>query len=229
MTITLITGGTKGLGHETARRLADAGHDVWLTGRDPGRGRVVASGLGARFVELDVTDDASAAAAAAEVQDRCGRLDVLINNAGVRGTRLPVAEVEGDDVQRVFQTNVFGIVRVVHAFVPLLQRSPAASVINLSSGLGSFHQMTETEWAPFGNLAYSSSKAAVTMLTLQYARALAPIRFNAVDPGYTATDLNGHTGTQTVQEGTDAVVRLATLGEAAPTGTFTDRNGAVPW
>jgi len=228
MTITLITGANKGLGHETARRLLAAGHDVWVGARDARRGQEAAEELGARFVQLDVTDDASVEAAAKALREQAARLDVLINNAGI-AARISAEDVTAADMQRIFETNVFGIVRVTHAFLPLLRESEAPSVINVSSGVGSFHTMTETEWKQFGTVAYCSSKSAVTMLTVQYANGLPDIRFNAVDPGYTATDLNGRSGTQTLEEGTDAIVRLATLGAETPTGTFTDRNGIVPW
>lgn len=229
MTTTLITGANKGLGHETARRLIEAGHDVWIGARDPERGRAAAAGLGARSVQLDVTDDASVAAAAETLRTEVGHLDVLINNAGISGGHVPVAELTADHVRRVYETNVFGIVRVTQAFLPVLEAAAAPSVIDVTSGLGSFHQITETEWGRYGSITYSSSKSAVTMLAVQYARALPGIRFNAVDPGYTATDFNRREGTQTIEEGTDAIVRLALLGGDAPTGTLTDRNGTVPW
>ncbi|WP_158861717.1 SDR family NAD(P)-dependent oxidoreductase [Leifsonia sp. AG29] len=229
MTTTLITGANKGLGHETARRLLAAGHDVWIAARDRERGAAAAQALGARFVPLDVTDDQSAAAAADTVRAASGHLDVLINNAGITGGRIPADDLTAADVERVFATNVFGAVRVIHAFLPLLREADAPSVINVSSGLGSFTVVTTTEWGRFVTPAYSASKSALTMLTVQYAHALPDIRFNAVDPGYTATDLNGHSGTQTITEGTDAVVRLATLGPDTPTGGFFDRTGPVPW
>lgn len=229
MTTTLITGANKGLGYETARRLIDSGHDVWIAVRDAGRGQAAADELGARFVRIDVTDDASIAAAVDTVRAVSGRVDVLVNNAGILGPRTPAADVSADDFREVFDTNVFGAVRLTHAFLPLLGASDAPQVINVTSGLGSFTQITETEWGRFGSLAYSSSKAALTMLTVQYARAIPAIRFNAVDPGYTGTDFNGHRGTQTIEEGTDRIVSLAQLGASAPTGTLTDRNGTVPW
>ncbi|NUU06506.1 SDR family NAD(P)-dependent oxidoreductase [Leifsonia sp. C5G2] len=229
MTTTLITGANRGLGHEAARRLSTAGHDVWIGARDPERGRAAATALGARFVQLDVTDDRSVAAAADTLRREAGRVDVLINNAGISGGRVPVTDLTADHVRAVYETNVFGIVRVTQAFLPLLQAAEAAAVIDVTSGLGSFHQITETEWGRYGSVAYSSSKAAVTMLAVQYAHALPGIRFNAVDPGYTATDFNRREGTQTIQEGTDAIVRLALLGGDAPTGTLTDRDGTVPW
>lgn len=229
MITTLITGSNKGLGYESARRLIASGQDVWVTARDARRGQAAANKLGARFVRIDVTDDVSVAGAVETVREASGRVDVLINNAGILGTRASAVEASADDVQEVFETNVFGVVRVTHAFLPLLEVSDAPHVINVTSGLGSFTQMTETEWSSFGNLAYSSSKAAVTMLTVQYSLAIPDIRFNAVDPGYTGTDFNGHRGTQTIKEGTDQIVRLAQLSANAPTGTLTDRNGTVPW
>jgi NAD(P)-dependent dehydrogenase (short-subunit alcohol dehydrogenase family) len=230
MTTTLITGANKGLGHEAARRLLAAGHDVWVGARDAGRGRAAADELGARFVALDVTDDASVAAAAEHVAAN-GGLDVLVNNAGITGARKPVPETTADDVANVFATNVLGIVRVTRAFLPLLERSANPVVVNVSSGMGSFAVTTDPERveSTVVGLAYPASKSAVTMLTTQYAKAFPNMRINAVDPGYTATDLNGNSGPQTVEEGTDAIVRMAQIGASGPTGAFVDRHGEVPW
>jgi NAD(P)-dependent dehydrogenase (short-subunit alcohol dehydrogenase family) len=230
MTTTLITGANKGLGHEAARRLIAAGHDVWAAARDERRGRTAAEELGARFVRLDVTDDVSVAAAAEQV-GAAGGLDVLVNNAGIVGARTTVPETTADDVGAVLATNVLGIVRVTHPFLPLLERSDNPVIVNVSSGMGSFGITTDPERleSTLVGLAYPASKAAVTMLTTQYAKALPHMRVNAVDPGYTATDFNDHRGTQTVAEGTDAIVRMAQLDASGPTGTFVDREGAVPW
>jgi NAD(P)-dependent dehydrogenase (short-subunit alcohol dehydrogenase family) len=230
-TITFITGANKGLGYETARRLTELGHTVILGARDPQRGAAAARRLGARFVQIDVTDDASVARAAADVEAREGRVDTLINNAGITGTRIAAGDLTGDDARLVFDTNVLSIVRVTHAFLPLLGKADAPAVINVSSGMGSFtitHDPDRVESTISAPL-YPASKAAVTMLTMQYAKALPDIRFNAADPGYTATDLNGHSGTQTVTEGTDAIVALATEPATAGTGRFVDRLGPVPW
>ena len=230
-TITFITGANKGLGYETARRLTELGHTVILGARDPERGAVAAGRLGVRFVQVDVTDDASVARAAADVEAREGRVDVLINNAGIIGRRVAAADLAGDDARLVFDTNVLSIVRVTHAFLPLLGKSDAPAVVNVSSGVGSFtltHDPDRVESTVSAPL-YPASKAAVTMMTMQYAKALPDIRFNAVDPGYTATDLNGHSGPQTVTEGTDAIVALATEPATAGTGRFVDRFGTVPW
>ena len=230
MTTTLITGANKGLGREAARRLLADGHDVWVAARDPDRGRAAAEGLGARFVTLDVTDDASVAAAAEHVAAE-GGLDVLINNAGISGGFKPVPEVTPADVERVLATNVLGIVRVTQAFVPLLERSLNPVIVNVSSGMGSLGITTDPSRleSTLVGLGYPASKAAVNMLTSQYAKAMPGMRVNAVDPGYTATDLNGHRGTQTVEEGTDAIVRMAKLDASGPTGIFVDRSGVAPW
>ncbi len=231
MTITLITGGNKGLGYETARRLIAEGHQVYLGARNPERGQRAADELGAHFIKLDVTDDASVTAAADELARQAGGLDVLINNAGIVGPHKPVADLTGPDAQQVFNTNVFSLVRTTHAFLPLLEKSAAPAIVNVSSGLGSFarvHDPSRIESSIPGAL-YQASKSAVTMLTVQYARQLPNILINVVDPGYTATDLNGHSGTQTVTEGTDAIVAMATIATEGPTGTFTDRHGTVAW
>jgi NAD(P)-dependent dehydrogenase (short-subunit alcohol dehydrogenase family) len=231
MTTTLITGANKGLGHEAARRLLAAGHDVWIAARDEARGRTAADALGARFVALDVTDGASIAAAVAHIEDESGGLDVLINNAGIGGARKPVTETTAEDVEEVLATNVLGIVRVTQAFVPLLRRSPNPVIVNVSSGMGSLAVTSDPERieSKIVGLGYPASKTAVNMLTSQYAKALPGVRVNAVDPGYTATDLNAHTGTQTVQEGAEAIVAMAQIDASGPTGTFVDRHGPVAW
>src|SRR3954468_13296680 len=230
MPTTLITGSNKGLGYEAARRLLEAGDDVWMTARDPDRGQAAADGLGARFVRLDVTDDASVAAAADHVAAETG-LDVLVNNAGITGPRVAVEDTTPAHLLEVYETNVFGVVRVLAAFAPLLARSENPVVVNVSSGMGSLAVTTDPDRleSRIIALAYPSSKTALTMLTSQYAKAYPHMRINAVDPGYTATDLNGHSGTQSVQEGTDAIVRLAGVGPDGPTGGFFDRHGIVPW
>jgi NAD(P)-dependent dehydrogenase (short-subunit alcohol dehydrogenase family) len=231
MTNTLITGANKGLGFETARRLIALGHTVFLGARDREKGEAAAKKLGARFVQLDVSNDASVAAAAAWLQLQPGGLDVLINNAGISGGRIAPPDVTADEMRAVYETNVFGIVRVTHALLPLLRASANPVIVNVASGLGSFGVVTDPNRfeSKVPVLAYASSKSAVTMLTVQYAKVLPELRINVVDPGYTATDLNQHSGPQTVEQGTDAIVRLATLGKDGPTGTFQDREGVLPW
>ena len=230
-TITLVTGANKGLGLETVRRLRDAGHTVLLSARDVDRGKRAADELGVEFVPIDVTDDASVDAAADHVRGRHGRLDVLVNNAGVVGPRGPLEETTAAEVLATLDTNLLGVVRVTHAFLPLLRAAANPRIVNVSSGTGRLTWQHESGWpqekAP---PVYSTSKAALTMLTLQYAHALPDIRVNAAFPGYTATDLNDHAGTQTVTEGTDVIVRLATLPPDGPTGTAQLREGVItPW
>jgi NAD(P)-dependent dehydrogenase (short-subunit alcohol dehydrogenase family) len=226
MTTTLITGANKGLGRETARRLLADDHAA----RDPGRGRAAAEELGARFVELDVTKDVSVAAAAARLAE-AGGLDVLVNNAGMVGPRRAVSDIGPDDLRLVFETNVFGIVRVTRAFLPLLERSAHPVIVNVSSGMGSLSVTTDPSRleSTLVSLAYPASKSAVNMLTTQYAKAFPQIRINAVDPGYTATDFNDHRGTKPVEQGAEVIVRMASVDGSGPTGTFVDERGVVPW
>jgi NAD(P)-dependent dehydrogenase (short-subunit alcohol dehydrogenase family) len=236
MTTTLITGANKGLGFETARRLIAAGHTVYLGSRDPERGRRAADEIGARLVVLDVTDDASVAAAVKTVEAEAGLLDVLVNNAGIE-QRTPdngiigAAEVTADHMRESFETNVFGMVRVTHAFLPLLQRSDSPVIVNLSSGLASLSLVARpgTPIHAYPGVAYPASKAAVNMVTVQFAKAFPGMRINAVEPGYTATDLNGRTGVQSVEQGAEIIVRMAQIGPDGPTGTYQDVNGPLPW
>jgi len=231
MTITLITGANKGLGLETARHLSELGHTVYLGARDPQRGQAAADSVNARFVQLDVTDDASVDAAVAVIRQQEGHLDVLVNNAGIASPHASPEDTTAETMEAIYATNVFGIVRVTHAMLPLLEASDSPVVVNVSSGLGSFGRVTDPTAleSTFPTIAYGSSKAAVSALTLQYSKAFPALRVNAVDPGYTATDLNANAGTQSIQEGTEAIIRLATIDADGPTGTFSDRLGNVPW
>lgn len=231
MKIVLITGGNKGLGYEAARRLIADGHKIYIGARDHERGKKAAQELGAKFIQLDVTDDRSVEAAAQELANLEGHLDVLINNAGISGGMANPDEMTLEIIKHTYETNVFGIVRVTRAFTGLLKKSSSPVIVNVSSGLGSFGTVLDQSKIESKVLAahYNSSKAAVNMLTLQYSKAFPEFRINAVDPGYTATDLNHHSGPQTVKEGTDAIVKMATIGNDGPTGTFSDRHGAKPW
>jgi NAD(P)-dependent dehydrogenase (short-subunit alcohol dehydrogenase family) len=235
MTTTLITGANKGLGYETARQLIAAGHTVYIGCRDPERGQTAAQQLGARLVQIDVTDDESVTAAA-ELIEELGGLDVLVNNAGIEGRGennaiIGAAAATADMVREVFDTNVFGVVRVTHAFLPLLQRSPAPVVVNVSSSLGSL-SLAESPESPtyfYPGVAYPASKSAVNMITVQFAKQFPSMRINAVEPGYTDTDLNGHTGTQTVEEGARIIVEMAQTVPDGPTGGYFSAHGPVPW
>jgi NAD(P)-dependent dehydrogenase (short-subunit alcohol dehydrogenase family) len=231
MTTTLITGANKGLGYETARRLLAAGHTVYLASRDAERGRLAAKRLGARMVQLDVTDDASVQAAVTAVAAD-GGLDVLVNNAGVAPSGDPgAADVTAEVMRAAFETNVIGAVRVTHAFLPLLARSAAPVVVNVSSGLASLTGIITpaTPRYAYPGVAYPASKAALNMITVQYAKAFPTMRINAVEPGFTRTDLNANTGTQTVEQGAEIIVRMAMLGPDGPTGGYVDAHGPLPW
>ncbi len=210
-----------------------AGHTVHIGSRDAERGRLAAAQLGARSVQLDVTGDSSVAAAAKTLKAD-GGLDVLINNAGIdiegNGT-VDLADVTADMMRTVFDTNVFGVVRVIHAFLPLLRESSAPVIVNVSSSLASMSRGTTpgTNAHAYPGLTYPTSKTAVNRLTVQYAKAFPAIRINAVEPGYTATDLNAHAGTQTVAEGAEIIVRMAQVTPDGPTGGYFDAAGSLPW
>ena len=238
MTTTLITGANKGLGYETARQLVAAGHTVYIASRDADRGRRAADRLGARFVQLDVTNDESVAGAAAAVAAD-GGLDVLVNNAGIVDRRewsdtnavAGPADLTADVMQTTFETNVFGVVRVLHAFLPLLGSSISPVVVNVSSALASLTRIAtpDTPAHAYPGVAYPASKTAVNVLTVQYAKAFPNMRINAVEPGFTRTDLNGKTGHQTVERGAEIIVRMAQVGPDGPTGSYLDAHGPLPW
>ncbi|MFI6423862.1 SDR family NAD(P)-dependent oxidoreductase [Promicromonospora sp. NPDC050880] len=227
MTTTLITGATRGLGKETARQLVAAGHTVYVGARDEDAGRAVAAELGARWVRLDVTDDASVAAAFTRLEAE-GGLDVLVNNAGIA-----LLALNGPDALAVFDTNAVGVVRVTEAALPLLRRSANPVVVNVSSALGSFwaNHSPDRPASQVSAIVYGASKAAVSMLTVQYARAVPEVRINAVEPGYTATELGGQPNPhgRPVEVSARTVVRLATIGPDGPTGTFQEDDGELGW
>ncbi|MGW1059095.1 SDR family NAD(P)-dependent oxidoreductase [Micromonospora rubida] len=228
MTVTLITGANKGIGFETAKQLLELGHIVYIGARDVERGEKAAAALGARFVQLDVTDDASVSDALATIDSAEGRLDVLVNNAGILGA----GAIDGPTALRVFDTNAVGIVRVTEAALPLLRKSSNPTVVTLSSSLGSFWAVNNPDRPEFNMplALYAASKSAATMLTVQYAKSQPGIKFNAIEPGATATDMTAAFGIgRSVVESAKTVVRLATLGADGPTGTFTDELGELNW
>jgi NAD(P)-dependent dehydrogenase (short-subunit alcohol dehydrogenase family) len=238
VTTVLITGANKGLGRETARQLASLGWSVLVGARHAGRGEEAAADLAAasggrnvRFVPLDVTSDESVAAAAAWVGAEIGQLDVLINNAGITGGAVAPLDTAPADFLACFGVNLLGTVRVTRAFIPRLRASSLPRIVMVSSGMGSIGVTSNPERLESGivSLVYPSSKTALNMVTTQYAKALPGWKVNAVDPGYTATDLNAHRGHKTVEEGARAIVAAATLGSDGPTGGFFDDAGPVPW
>lgn len=221
---------------------------VLIGARNPRRGEDAAAALpatggNAHAVVLDVTDQATARTAAQQIEERFGRLDVLINNAGVTGSgqvspedahdQVP-SSVDLDMVRAVFETNVFGVIAVTNAMLPLLRRSPAPRIVNVSSAAGSLTITSD----PDGSLAtlptsaaYTPSKAALNALNMQYANELRKngILVNAADPGYVDTEVNNHSRYLTVAQGAAVLVRLATLGAGGPTGGFFSEDGPVPW
>lgn len=224
MSTILITGASRGLGRETARRLAELGHTVYAGARDPGR----APQLGVRWIPLDVTDDASVAAAAERLREEVGHLDVLVNNAGIAGEQRTPAEASLDDMRQVFETNVLGPTRVIGAVTLLLELSENPVVVNVSSAVGSLALNAEpaSHWSM---LAYPMSKAALNMLTVQYAKAYPRWRVNAVTPHLTDTEFSRVPGGRPVAEGAEVIVQSALTGPDGPTGTFTDDSGPIPW
>jgi NAD(P)-dependent dehydrogenase (short-subunit alcohol dehydrogenase family) len=241
--IALVTGANKGIGAHVARQLAEAGLTTLVGSRDAGRGqaavdRLTSAGWTARLVVLDVCDADSVAAAAKQVGEQFGRLDVLVNNAGISlGMAVP-SEQDIDELRATFETNVFGVVATTNAFVPLLRHSAAPRIVNVSSGLGSLTAIAGDtgRWRDLNVPAYRASKAALNALTLLYSRQLAPDGFlvNAVSPGYRATDLGGDVvappGRGDPAEGALAVTRLALLPDDGPTGEFhNDTGGTFPW
>ncbi|MCU5745385.1 SDR family NAD(P)-dependent oxidoreductase [Staphylococcus sp. SQ8-PEA] len=233
MRTVLISGGNKGLGYETARQLSEQGYQVIIGSRSIERGQRAANQLNVELIELDVSSDESVRQAAELIAKKYGRLDILINNAGISGGFKKPAEMTTDDIYPVYNTNVFGIVRMMHAFTPLLNKSGQPVVVNVSSGLGSFGMVTnsDTEESKVNSLAYCSSKSAVTMLTIQYAKSLTHMQINAADPGPTNTDLVGDfsNNSKPASDGVIPIVKLATIDKDGPTGTFINQEGTMPW
>jgi len=229
--IALITGANKGIGLETARQLGARDMTVLVGARDTERGQAAeralrAGGADARFVQLEVTDPKSVQRAAEWVGAEFGRLDVLVNNAGTAsvGRRgCPPSETSLDDMRAVYEINVFGVVAVTNAMLPLLRRSPAARIVNVSSEVGSIAAQSDPSHPLVqmpASVPYPSSKAALNMVTVMYAKELGgtPIKVNAANPGFTATDFNDHRGFRAAAEGAEPSVYLATLPDDGPSG-----------
>lgn len=237
--IALVTGANKGIGLEIARQLGRSGAHVLLGARNVARGEAAAlllkgEGLDVSFVHLDLGRADTPAVAAGMIASAHGRLDVLVNNAGITDQADgPPTEAAMAAVRRIFDTNFFGTLEVTQAMVPLLMNSASGRIVNVSSGLGSIalNADPKSQFASVRLIGYNASKAALNMLTVQLAAELgeARIKVNAADPGYTATDLNGHRGYQTVAEGAAAAVRLALLPDDGQTGGFFDAAGPQPW
>jgi NAD(P)-dependent dehydrogenase (short-subunit alcohol dehydrogenase family) len=236
--IALVTGANKSIGFEVARQIAKAGWTVVVAARREELGQAAvaklrADGLDVHFVRLDLNDHKTAAIAAESIRTQFGKLDVLVNNAGISGKADgPPSETSLSDVEAIMHTNFVGSVAVTQAMLPLLQQAGNAQIINVSSELGCISRQTDPTWKffPVKVLGYCASKAALNMLTVQLAYEFrdSHISVNSVNPGYTATDLNGHSGPQTVEEGAAEIVRLALL-DAPPTGKFLETGGELAW
>jgi NAD(P)-dependent dehydrogenase (short-subunit alcohol dehydrogenase family) len=237
--IALITGANKGIGYEVARQLGREGITVLIGARNPQLGEAAAAklkaeGADAHFIELDVTRPEIIAKSAEKLRAEHGRLDILINNAGVvdKGDGPPsVADL--DAVRRVLDVNFFGVLAVTQAMLPLVRKAASGRIVMVSSGLGSLTWNADPtrSFANIKPLGYNGSKAILNMLTVQLAWELrdTPIKVNTVNPGYTATDLNGNSGTQTIEEGAAETVRQSLVPDDAPTGGFFETGGVVPW
>lgn len=245
--VALVTGANKGIGLEIAKGLASSGFTVLVGSRRLGAGKDAARGIGnnAHALQLDVTDHNSIVAAAKRIRDDFGRLDVLVNNAGIAHAGSPEASFEEKlvaqrpstasltETRAIFETNVFGVIAVTQALIPLLRQAPAGRIINLSSTVGSLTLQSDPSnpVRAIQSVSYAPSKTALNAVTVAFANELAhtSIKVNAVCPGFTATELNNFRGTRSVEEGAREVIRLALLGADGPTGTFSNDEGLVPW
>ncbi len=236
--VALISGANKGIGFETARGLGARKITVLVGARDQWRGQTAveklrAEGADARFVRLDVTDRATIERAAEWIGQEFGRLDILINNAGIGEWNAKPSNVDLAKVREVYETNFFGPVALIQAMLPLLRKSKHGRIVNVTSTLGSLTIASDTNsgLGDFLALGYCTSKSALNSMTIQFAKELrdTPIKVNTICPGYCATDLNNHSGPRTAAQGAVAAIQYATLGEDGPTGGFFNENGSIPW
>lgn len=234
----LITGANKSIGYETARQLGLQGLAVWIGSRDTAQGeaaaaRLSADGIDARALTLDVTSDESVQSAVTRVTAEDGKLDILINNAGISGQMVSPIAQPIDDIRTIYETNVFAPIRVTQAFLPLLKAGADAHVVMVSSGLGSLGSLSDPANQFYGVnvLGYNSSKTALNAVTVSLAKALRVfgIAVNAADPGYTATDFNGHSGYRTVEQAASGLAWLATRTVSQTTGRFYFEQEQLPW
>lgn len=236
--VALVTGANKGIGLAVTQQLAARGFIVYLACRLEQRGaqaraRLQRPELDIRPIQLDVTDTQSIAAAGARLKDEVGSLDVLVNNAGIAGQPLPPSQCDAEALREVYETNVIGPVSVTRLLLPLLHAGENRTIVNVSSELGSLalHGYPDFPFAPVNLLGYCSSKTALNAFTVLLAKELKGdgFKINSVNPGFTATDLNGFSGHRTVEQAAEVVVRYATLDASGPTGGFFTEDGALPW
>jgi NAD(P)-dependent dehydrogenase (short-subunit alcohol dehydrogenase family) len=247
--VALITGANQGIGYQIAKDLAGRGFTVFVGSRNFEKGETAAKTIegDARAIQLDVTVSASIESAAERIEKEVGRLDVLINNAAISNTtatpgmsiqeyfqQMCPSRISLEEVRAIWETNVFGVIAVTQAMLPILRKTPGASIVNVSSGLGSLATVLDHSFpfrTSFGP-GYAASKTALNAITVAFAIELEAegIRVNSVSPGFTKTNLNNYEGFETLEEGAEEAVRVALLGSAAPTGTFTHAKlGTIPW
>ncbi|HTX49633.1 MAG TPA: SDR family oxidoreductase [Caulobacteraceae bacterium] len=231
--VALVTGANKGIGKAIVAGLLHDGFVVYLGSRNATNGQEAAADLAShgdvRPLQLDVTSDADVTAAAALIERECGHLDALVNNAGANvGYQKPTEETP-DNLRYVYETNVFAVVRVTNAFLPLLKKAPAGRIVNVTSKRGSIGE--PGAWVGQPSMTYSSSKTALNALTVHYARELqdTPIKVNGAAPGHVATEFNGFRGTRTPEQGAAVAVRLATLPADGPTGAVFEDDQQLQW
>ena len=231
MSIVLITGGNTGLGYESAKKLKTLGHKVYIGCRNEEKGKKAANELGVNYIQMDIIDDESVKNGIETLQQKEDHLDVLINNAGIPGSRIPAQEITADMMKKIYDVNVFGAVRVIHECLAMLEKSDNPVIVNVSSGMGSFGQVLNPDKieSKVTSPIYCSSKAALSMLSVQYSKALPQIKINVVDPGPTKTGDNFSHGIQTVEEGIEAIIRMAIIDKNGPSGTFSNKDGILPW
>jgi NAD(P)-dependent dehydrogenase (short-subunit alcohol dehydrogenase family) len=236
--IALISGANKGIGYEIAHGLAAKKITVLVGARDEARGQAAVEklkteGADARFVKLDVTDASTVKGAAERIEKEFGRLDILINNAGVAEWGFKPSDVELAKVREVYETNFFGPVALIQAMLPLLKKSKHGRIVNVSSSLGSLTLSSDlsSPFADFLALGYNTSKSALNSMTIQFAKELkdTPIKVNAICPGYCATDINGNSGPRSAAQGAVAAIQYATIGDDGPTGGYFNEEGRIPW
>ena len=236
--IALISGANKGIGYEIAHGLGAKKITVLVGARDEARGQAAVEklkteGADARFVKLDVTDASTVKGAAERIEKEFGRLDILINNAGVAEWGFKPSDVELAKVREVYETNFFGPVALIQAMLPLLKKSKHGRIVNVSSSLGSLTLSSDltSPFADFLALGYNTSKSALNSMTIQFAKELkdTPIKVNAICPGYCATDINGNSGPRSAAQGAVAAIQYATIGDDGPTGGYFNEEGRIPW
>lgn len=236
--IALITGANRGIGFETAKQLGSEGFTVLIGARNKKNGeeaeaKLKESGIDAYFIEIDVNDQSSIERAAKEINEKCGRLDVLVNNVGAAFDMNNVLEVDPKILKDTFDINFFSMLAVTKAMLPLIHKSTSGRIVNMSSELGSLTRLSDPSNEFYNNkvFSYNASKTLVNQFTVHLAYELkdSNIKVNSACPGFTATALNNFMGTRSVEQATTIIVKLATLAEDGPTGGFFDENGVIPW